>query len=253
MKLSFLYPSMAIPAGFALLGLCACGKADHAQGAAVGQTNLVSHATGTTPPSAPLPTTGTFEGEIVVDVKPETTSSKLPPSVTFEVKGDKVRYEPKSASVRASFDSASSRAYVISDSKKTFSDIDTKPQSYNPAPEVKLERSNKKETVAGLGCEDWTVDDGTERADVCAAKGIAFFDPAVDARSGHAEPGWARALTKEKAFPLRVVVHDRSGKEAYRAEAFEAHWKRIDDSAFQIPNGYRKGDLTPDTRTASLP
>jgi hypothetical protein len=40
----------------------------------------------------------------------------------------------------------------------------------------------------------------------------------------------------QKAFPLRVVVHDKSGKEEYRAEAFEVNWKKIDDSAFQLPS-----------------
>jgi hypothetical protein len=48
-------------------------------------------------------------------------------------------------------------------------------------------------------------------------------------------------------------VYDRSGKEEYRAEAFEVRWKNVDDSAFQVPAGFKKADLAPDMRTASLP
>jgi hypothetical protein len=198
---------------------------------------------------------GKFEGEIVVEVKNGSgTPQKVPASVTFDVKGDKVRYEPAAASVRAVDDLGAQHAFVVSDSKKAYTDIDTRtPPDKAKTQEVRLERSTKQEKVAGLSCEDWTIDDGNEKADVCAAKGIAFFDPSGDARPGNAEPSWARAMTLEKAFPLRVVVHDRSGKEEYRAEAFEVNWKKVDDSAFQVPTGFKKADLTPDLKVASLP
>ncbi len=203
--------------------------------------------TATTPPD------GKFEGEIVVDVKNE-AGQKLPASVTFDIKGDKVRYQSTTAGVRAVDDLAAQHAYVISDAKKAYTDIDTKPLAgaAKGAP-AHLERSDKVEKVAGLGCEDWTIDDGTEKVDVCAAKDIAFFDLAGDPKPGDTEPSWARALTMNKAFPLRIVVHDRSGKEQYRAEAFEVNWKKIDDLAFRVPAGFHKGDLGSDAKTASLP
>ena len=202
-------------------------------------------------PSTTTPV-GNFEGEIVVEVK--SAGQKVPASVTFDVRGDKVRYEPAATGVRAVYDQGAQHAYAISDSKKAYADIDMKARAENDkAPRIRLERSTKEETVAGLRCEDWTIDDGNEKADVCAAKGIAFFDPAGNATPGDAAPSWARAMTMQKAFPLRVVVHDRSGKEEYRAEAFEVRWQKVDDSAFQVPAGFRKADLTPDLKMASLP
>jgi hypothetical protein len=88
---------------------------------------------------------------------------------------------------------------------------------------------------------------------VCASKGIAFFDLASDAKPGNAEATWAMPLTSEKAFPLRVVVHDKSGKEQYRAEAIRADRKKLDDALFQAPAGYKQADLAKETKTASLP
>jgi len=80
-----------------------------------------------------------------------------------------------------------------------------------------------------------------------------FWGPQGTFAAGNAEPSWARAMTTQKAFPLRVVVHDRSGKEEYRAQAFEAKWEPVDESAFQVPAGFKKADLTSDLKVASLP
>jgi hypothetical protein len=89
--------------------------------------------------------------------------------------------------------------------------------------------------------------------DVCASKGIPYLDLASDAKSGSAEIAWAVPLTAEKAFPLRVVVHDKTGKEEYRAEVTRADRKKLDDAMFSLPSGYKAGDLAKETKTASLP
>jgi hypothetical protein len=228
--------------------LVACGQKQVADTTSTTESMTLESSIPTPMSAVPLPTTGKFEGDIVVDVRSAGTQ-KLPVSVTFDIRGDRVRYEPTASSVHAVDDLAGQHAYVISDSKKVYADIDTK----GPAPQVRVERSTKEEKVAGLLCEDWTIDDGVEKADVCAAKGIAFFDPAGEAKPGKVEPAWARTLTLQNAFPLRVVVHDRSGKEEYRAEAFEVRWKNVDESAFQVPSGFKRADLTSDLKTASLP
>ena len=109
------------------------------------------------------------------------------------------------------------------------------------------------EKIAGLDCEDWTIEDGNEKVDVCAAKNLAYFSLAGEPKPGNAETGWAVALTTEKAFPLRVVVHDKAGKEQYRADATKVERKKLDDSLFDLPAGYKKADLSKEARTASLP
>jgi hypothetical protein len=217
----------------------------------------------TTSPSASAPATpaasasaalnGPFEGEIVVTVKDD-ASKKLPVSITYDVKGNKVRYVPVAAPVYAVGDLDAQRVYAVDDAQKSYDTIDVKsaPGAKVP-PSPKVQKTGKTEKVAGLDCEDWTIDDGSEKVDVCASKGIAYFDIASDAKAGSAETPWAVALTAEKAFPLRIVVHDRSGKEQYRAEATKADRRKIDDSLFQPPRGYKKADLAKETKTASLP
>jgi hypothetical protein len=204
-------------------------------------------------PSTPTATSTPFEGEISVMVKDE-TSRKLPASITYDVKGNKVRYVPAAARVYAVGDLDAQRVYAIDDSQKSYDAIDLKPAAnMKPAPTPKVVKTGKTEKVAGLDCEDWTIDDGNETADVCASKGITYFDLASEAKTGNAETPWAVALTTERAFPLRITVHDKAGKEQYRAEATKADRKKVDDSLFQAPTGYKKADLAKETRTASLP
>jgi len=202
------------------------------------------------PPAASAVATVPFEGEILVSVK-EDASKKLPTSITYDVKGNKVRYVPTAAPVYAIGDLDSQQAYAVGDAQKDYDEIDIKPTKTAPPP--KVQKTGKMEKLVGLDCENWTIDDGNEKVDVCASKGIAYFDLAGDAKAGSAETPWAVALTAEKAFPLRVVVHDKAGKEEYRADATRADRKKLDDAMFQPPTAYKKTKVIPDLKTASLP
>jgi len=48
-------------------------------------------------------------------------------------------------------------------------------------------------------------------------------------------------------------VRDKAGKETYRLEATKADRKKLDDSVFALPAGYKKTSLAKGTKTASLP
>jgi hypothetical protein len=206
------------------------------------------------PAAPPLASANTpFEGEILVSVTDE-AAKKLPATITYDVKGNKVRYVPAAAPVHAVGDLDAQRAYAIDDGQKTYDALDVKASAgAKVSAPPKVQKTGKLEKVAGLDCEDWTIDDGNEKVDVCASKGIAYFDLASDAKPGNAETAWATALTSAKAFPLRLVVHDKAGKEEYRAEATKADRRRIDDATFQLPTGYKTADLAKETKTASLP
>ena len=194
-----------------------------------------------------------FEGEISVAVTNETTQ-KLPATITYDIKGDKIRYAPSTPSVRAIDDQKAQQAYTIDDKTKAYEQVDTKTLATAKAPpEPKVQKSEKVETIAGLPCNDWTIDSGDNKVDVCAASNIAFFDLDRDAKTGALEPSWAVALTKAKAFPLRVVVHDKTGKEQYRVQATKADRKKVDDALFAVPTTFKKMDLTADERQAALP
>jgi hypothetical protein len=236
------------------LALVACKKDSAAT------TSAAASAVASTPPPHPstAPSAGSaagpFEGEIVVSVKDE-ASVGVPASITYDVKGDKVRYAPAASRVRAVADVAVHKASAIDDGRKAFASFD----GAGPAPggsavaDAKITKSNFVTTIAGRECHVWSVEGGNEKADVCVATGIPFFDLASQPRAGKLEPSWAAALTREKAFPLQVVVHDKAGKEEYRAEATQVTAKRLEDASFDVPHGFTARDLSADVRTASLP
>jgi hypothetical protein len=202
------------------------------------------------------PTPSPFEGEILVMVNDPTNA--LPQSVTYDVKGSKVLYIARGTSLRAIADLDMQRVYAIDDTVQTYDLMYFKaPAKEKPAakdkPPPTVEKTGRMEKVADLDCEDWEIDDGHEKVDVCAASGIAYFDFAADARSGHPEVAWATALTAEKAFPLRAVVHDEFGKGIYRADATKATRMRINDAMFLMPRGFKSGELASETKHASLP
>jgi hypothetical protein len=230
-----------------VVSLVACEKKKE-EPAIVATTAASPVASAKAPDPSIAPGTGPFEGEIVVMVK-DTAGQKLPPSITYDIKGDKVRYAPATGSLRAQVDPSTQHAYAIDDAQKAYRDVDTKPGAGGAS--TKVAKTGKTEKIAGLDCEDWTIEGGDEKAEVCAAKGIAFFDIARDPKPGSVEPPWAAALMREKAFPMRVVVHDKAGKEQFRAEASKVDRKKIDDALFQLPSGFKKSEL--DVKQASLP
>ena len=194
-----------------------------------------------------------FQGEIMVAVKAD-PSRKLPTTITYEERGEKVRYTPASGPLSAIADLEAQRTYAIDDASKTYETIDMMaPTKAQPTTSAKLRKTGKTEKVAGLDCEDWALDDGVEHVDVCAWNGAAYIDLASDAKPGKSETSWATALTKERMFPLRLVVHDTAGKELYRAEATKVTPMVISDATFVVPTSYKTADLGSEVRTASLP
>jgi hypothetical protein len=194
-----------------------------------------------------------FEGEILVAIKDE-SAKKLPLTIIYDVTATKVRYSPAAAPVHAIGDLDAQQVYAVDDAQKSYDAIDIKPSpNAKTMPGPKVQKTGKMEKIAGLDCEDWAIDDGTEKVDVCAAKGIAYFNLASDAKEGSAEIPWATALTAERAFPLKVIVHDKTGKEEYRADALKADRRKLDDATFRAPSGYKTADLAKETKTASLP
>ena len=203
------------------------------------------------PPVLPASTTVVpFEGEIVMNVKDE-AAAHVPTSITYSIKSDKIRAVPAApAHVYTIVDGTTQHAYAVDDTQKTYADFAGATDTTLPA---KVAKTQKVETVAGLVCEDWSIDDANGKVDVCVAKGVAFFDFARAPKAGATEPSWAAALTQEKAFPLRVVAHDRAGKEVYRAEATKVDRKSVADSLFQLPTGFGKRTASDGIASAELP
>jgi len=204
-------------------------------------------------PAASAAPAGPFEGEIAMSVTDE-SAMKMPQSMTFKVKGDKVEYSSPHSAVRAVADTAAHRAYAISDARKTYVALEAGGASSAPAaPHAAVTKTPWSENVSGFACDVWLIDDGTEKVEACSAKGIPFFDFASAPKTGTSEPAWAAALTREKAFPLRVIATNEAGKEEYRAEATKIDRRTVAASTFEVPAGFTSGDVSADLRTASLP
>jgi hypothetical protein len=204
---------------------------------------ILTHLTSALASATPTP----FEGEIQLEVRQ--ASEATPLNVTYDIKGDKVRYDEKAttssaaAAVHTIADLDQHKAYELLDTKKRYVEVDPTSAGREPAP-AQLKTTGKTETVAGMACEDVEITEGQDQLDVCAAKGIPYFDLYGEAKGGGEEPAWAAELTKAKAFPLKVVVHDKAGKEKMRVEAKSVVNKKLDDALFAPSSDYRK-EATP--------
>ena len=234
--------------------MCACQRDKLAEPAAPAPASSVTASRLVPPPGSsalalPMP----FEGEIVLAVKRE-AEQKVPSSLTFDVKNGKVRYVSDGSSVRTIADVTTHRAYEISDARRAFADLDTTRAAAagTAGAATTVSKSDFTQKFAGVPCDVWTIDDAAGKVEVCVAKGFPFFELASTTKAPTEEPIWAAALTRENAFPLRVIAYDKRGNEEYRAEATRVDPKKLDDSLFQVPPGF-KGDSAPDMRTASLP
>jgi hypothetical protein len=103
---------------------------------------------------------------------------------------------------------------------------------------AKINWTGKKETIAGYECEHATVTDADGSAtDLCLAKGLGVFVGMGGAQGGRGGMGmggdWQGHLGE--AFPLKV---EHGGQVVMQATKVEK--QSLDDSIFQVPDGYQK-------------
>lgn len=186
-----------------------------------------------------------FEGEITLQTSKGGSSQEL----VVKAKKDKLRFEQASGGQRSSaiFDPAVNKLFMVMDAQKAYMEIDfsapSAPQANVDAKSASAEKTGKKETIAGVDCEDWTVKDPSgKRSEVCLAEGLAFFDM-QGVKGGGASSDFAKQLREKKQFPLKTVDFDASGKETSRTEATKIEKKKLDDAEFAVPSGYSKVTL----------
>jgi hypothetical protein len=186
-----------------------------------------------------------FEGDVTMHV----VSGHAPPQdLTFHVKGEKLRVdvpEQRGEQAHAIFDQSSNKITVIMDTQKMYMEIDpSAAQAHAQAAHTpaKIVETGKHETIAGVDCEDWDITESNgKKVSVCIAKGVAFFDFGGGMRPGGADSAsaWMDELRAKKAFPLKAVETDPTGKELSRMEVTKIEKKSLDDSLFTVPAGYR--------------
>ena len=187
-----------------------------------------------------------FEGEISM----HTTRTGAPPQdMVVETKGDKLRFDihtPGGNSYGVYDPSVSpTKVVMVFDAQKASMDLDFSspgaPQANTSADSSTIDKSGKKETIAGIDCQTWTAKDPSgKRSEVCIAEGIAFFD--IGSLKSGGSP-LSRELREKKLFPMRSVEYDASGAETSRTEVTKVEKKKIDDARFVVPSGYGKVGL----------
>jgi Domain of unknown function (DUF4412) len=186
-----------------------------------------------------------FEGEITMH---STDARGVAHDLVVETMGGKLRFDATGAGgkpVHAVFDPAQSRVVLYLDSEQAYFDLDFAKPGAAPSTDPQSSTATKSggtKTIAGYECESWAVADATgKRSDVCIAHGIAFFDVSVLRTGGTGpESATARRFREDKSFPLESVDFDAAGRELSRTEVTKIEKKPIDDSRFDVPQGYRR-------------
>jgi hypothetical protein len=183
-----------------------------------------------------------FEGAITLHM----TRANASVDMVVKAKGDKLRFETPTSDGKtavALYLPAENKVTVIMDAQKAAMDMDLSSPSAAPntsADTSNVEKTGKKETLAGIDCEDYVVKDASgRRTETCIADGLAFFD--LDSvRRGGGGSAWSKQMREKKMFPLKSVEYDASGKELSRAEVTSVKKEKLDDAEFTVPAGYSR-------------
>ena len=133
---------------------------------------------------------------------------------------------------------------LLLDAQKAAMDMDLgapgAPQPNTNAQASAVDKTGKKETIAGITCEDWVVKDPSgSRTETCVAEGLPYLDLDALRHAGGGSSGKAEMRT-QKTVPLRSVEYDKSGSELTRAEVTAVKKEKLDDSLFEVPEGYAR-------------
>ena len=218
------------------------------------------------PAAGPLAMLDGFEGEIGISAKGKSMShGGAPVAVTLLVKNGKIRVDVppglKGGEAMKGYGllhSAEKKAYFVDDAKKQAIMIDLNhvgdhmktmtPPPKDPAqptaPPPKVTKTGKKDTVAGIKCEEWEISDATngKKADMCIAdQGASWFHlPMTGIPTEHA---WAAEIMDGKHFPLRFIGFEKDGSEDARVEVTRIDKKAMAAPQFEVPAGYKVVDL----------
>lgn len=210
---------------------------------------------------------GTFEGEITMLVTPR--GKPTPATLTFGIKSPKARLDMVNQGVADNpvlaqggavlIDPPAKKAYILMPAQKKAMVIDfekakaqraARPgvpgQPGSPAiltDPPKVEKTGKKEVIAGYTCENWKVTSKTSRADMCVAEGIKWIDLS-DLGMTSPEVALAAAAGDLNHFPLRVVAYDDKNVETTRMEATKIEKKKLDDARFVVPPDFQVIDMS---------
>ena len=115
-----------------------------------------------------------------------------------------------------------------------------------PAQDAEIVRTGKTETILGYKCEQVIVKSKDGETETWSAEGLGTFHAmSRGGPMGRPAPAsaWEKALADKGFFPLRVVHHDKSGKETMRMEAVSIDQQSVPDEMFVPPADYQKFEM----------
>lgn len=253
MRSSILVLAAATTLSIALAG---CSKKDEG-GAAPG-----SSAAPTAKLSSPL--SGTFEGTILLHVDGK-GSEAGPFDMEVSVKNDAVRFDmPKKLldlekrmgeKAWAVFRASDKKAFFATEPSKTVYTIDfdaagddikravppVAPPGGGAGTKATVKRTGKKDTVAGIACEEWEIKDGDSSGLVCMAEENAGWLK-IPTKALPDDVALAAELLDGKHFPLRAIGFSK-GQESGRLEVKRIEKKTLSDADFQVPQSFQRVDV----------
>lgn len=202
-----------------------------------------------------------FEGEITSRITNTATPGKQQ-MVTFGIKRPKYRMDVTDATTPAPqmgsviVDVPTKQGWMLVHPQKLAMPLDlTKPIAAPQMPGMpgvpknapaapstppKIDKTGKKDTVAGYACEIWNITSDGKTSEVCMAENLTWIDMGDVAFQGGSDVALTAAATGGNHFPLRVITHDAAGKEQMRMEAQKVEKKKLDDSRFVPPPDYKE-------------
>jgi len=140
------------------------------------------------------------------------------------------------------------KVFLMMDAQKSYSEISGADQNQlATATEatVTMQKTGRKETVAGYECEHVIVETpavqgrAAQRTDVCMSKALGPFINPRNAMAGSRAPTWQRQLEAQGGSPLKVTGSDGT----VMLEVTTVTKRRVSDAIFRIPDDFNKMTL----------
>ncbi|MBX3234290.1 MAG: DUF4412 domain-containing protein [Labilithrix sp.] len=197
-----------------------------------------------------------FQGEVTMKMTSATKPGAGPSNMVVGIKKPKYRIDmttPQSASAGSLIlDLPTKKGWVLMhqpkmameldlDKAKSMKGLPGMPKTVSPAPSSppKVEKTGRKETIAGYSCEVWNVTSDGKRSELCMAEGLSWIDMSDVGMAGP-EVAFTAVASEANRFPLRVIAFDAKGAEEMRMEAQKIEKKPLPDTSFVPPADYTR-------------
>jgi hypothetical protein len=181
-----------------------------------------------------------FEG--VVEFSVTTEQGTMP--MTYMAKGDDARVEMEGRpGMKAAIliNVKNKKTVMLMENMKMYMDVPQPKPEDMPESNPEISKTGKMQEILGHKCEQYVIKEGDTQSEVWIAKDLGSFAMFRMGRPGSSakEEAWQKVVGSEGGFPLKSIT--KSGDETVNEMiATKIEKKSLDDSLFQIPEGYKQ-------------